>query len=290
MRLAGPDYPAPAKLNLFLHVVGRLPNGYHLLQSVFTPIDLCDRLRIEVREDGRIERANDVPGVAAEDDLAIRAARLLRDAAGTPLGATIELEKSIPMGGGLGGGSSDAATVLLVLNRLWNAGFDDEALGEIGLSLGADVPFFVQGTPAWAEGIGDRLVPFGLPPAWYVVLAPSVTVPTPEIYGASELTRNTEPLKMEDFSARPPDFLQDPRFRNDMEAVVVARYPEVRELLAWLGKHASARMTGSGGCVFAAFASREAAQQVIDQLPATMRGFVARGLEHHPLREVSSSP
>ena len=289
MNLPGPDYPAPAKLNLFLHVVGRLPDGYHLLQSVFTPIDLCDRIRIEVRDDGVIERANDVPGVAPDDDLAIRAARVLQEATGTRLGATIELEKVIPMGGGLGGGSSDAATVLLVLNRLWKAGFDEEALGEIGLTLGADVPFFVQGSPAWVEGIGDRIRPFDLPPAWYLVLAPAVSVPTAAIYGAPELTRNTEALKMEDFSAHPPDFLTDARFRNDMEAVVVARHAEVREALEWLAKRANARMTGSGGCVFAAFASREAAQQVLDQLPATMKGFVAQGLEHHPLREVSRS-
>ncbi len=290
MRLPGPDYPAPAKLNLFLHIVGRLPDGHHLLQSVFTPIDLCDLIRVQVREDGRIERVNEVAGVAEDDDLAVRAARLLKEATGTRLGASIELDKRIPMGGGLGGGSSDAATVLKVLNRLWKAGFDDEALGEIGLSLGADVPFFVQGSPAWAEGIGDRLRPIDLPPAWYLVLVPPVSVPTPAIYAAPELTRNTEALKMEDFSARPPDFLKDARFHNDMEAVVVARYPEVREGLAWLAKRASARMTGSGGCVFAAFASRGAAQQVLEELPATMKGFVARGLEHHPLREVSSSP
>jgi 4-diphosphocytidyl-2-C-methyl-D-erythritol kinase len=290
MRLPGPDYPAPAKLNLFLHIVSRLPDGSHLLQSVFTPIDLCDRIRIAVRDDGRVERANEVPGIAADDDLSVRAARLLQEATGTRLGATLEVEKNIPIGGGLGGGSSDAATVLLVLNRLWKAGFDEEALGEIGLSLGADVPFFVQGTPAWAEGVGDRLTPFELPPTWYVVLAPPVSVPTAAIYAAPELTRNTEALKMEDFSAHPPAFWIDERFRNDMEAVVIARYPEVREHLAWLGRHAKARMTGSGGCVFAAFASREAAQQVLDQLPATMRGFVARGLEHHPLREISGSP
>jgi len=289
MRLRGPDYPAPAKLNLFLHIVGRLPDGYHLLQSVFTPIDLCDRIRIEVRDDGVIERANDVPGVAPDDDLAIRAARVMQEATGTRLGATIELEKVIPMGGGLGGGSSDAATVLLVLNRLWKSGFDEEALGEIGLTLGADVPFFVQGSPAWVEGIGDVIRPFDLPPAWYVVLVPPVSVPTAAIYGAPELTRNTEALKMEDFSAHPTEFLKDSRFRNDLEAVAVARYPEVRGHLEWLARRAQARMTGSGGCVFAAFASREAAQHVLDQLPATMKGFVAQGLEHHPLREVSRS-
>ena len=289
MQLPGPDYPAPAKLNLFLHIVGRLPDGYHLLQSVFTPIDLCDVIRIEPTDDGRIERVNDVPGVAAEDDLAVRAARLLKEATGTKLGARIEVEKRIPMGGGLGGGSSDAATVLLVLNRLWKAGFDEEALGEIGLGLGADVPFFVQGSPAWVEGIGDRLRPFDLPPLWYLVVAPSVSVPTASIYGAAELTRNTEALKMEDFSAHPPEIFTEARFHNDMEPVVVARYPEVREALAWLRSRANARMTGSGGCVFAAFPSRDAAQAVFTEMPATMNGFVARGLEHHPLREVSSS-
>ena len=290
MSLPGPDYPAPAKLNLFLHVVGRLPdNGYHLLQSVFTPIDLCDVIRVQARDDGKVERVNDVPGVPADEDLAIRAARLLQEATGTPLGANIEVEKRIPMGGGLGGGSSDAATVLLVLNRLWKTGFDEEALGEIGLALGADVPFFVQASPAWVEGIGDVLRPFDLPPAWYAVVAPSVSVPTAAIYTAPELTRNTEALKMEDFSARPPDKFLEAPFRNDMERVVVARYPQVREALDWLGKRAKARMTGSGGCVFAAFSSREAAQAALDGLPATMKGFVARGLEHHPLREVSSS-
>ena len=289
MRLPGPDYPAPAKLNLFLHVVGRLSDGYHLLQSVFTPIDLCDRIRIEATGDGRIERVNDVPGVPAEDDLAVRAARLLQEATGTKQGARLEVEKAIPMGGGLGGGSSDAATVLLVLNRLWKAGFDEEALGEIGLSLGADVPFFVQGAPAWVEGIGDRLRPIELPPAWYLVLVPPVMVPTHEIYAAPELTRNTEALKMEDFSAHPQTITSEPPFHNDMEAVVTARYPEVREHLEWLAQRASARMTGSGGCVFAAFPSRDAAQAVFTEMPATMKGFVARGLEHHPLREVSSS-
>ena len=290
MIVPGPDYPAPAKLNLFLHVTGRLPdNGYHLLQSVFTPIDLCDVLRIESTEDGRIERVNEVAGVPAEADLAVRAAHLLKEATGTPKGARIEVDKRIPMGGGLGGGSSDAATVLLVLNRLWSCGFDEEALGEIGLALGADVPFFVRGAPAWVEGIGDILKPFDLPPAWYAIVAPAASVPTHEIYAAPELTRNAEALKMEDFSAHPPDFSKDPRFRNDMEAVVVARYPEVGEALAWLARRASARMTGSGGCVFAAFASREAAQAALEGLPASMRGFVARGLEHHPLREVSGS-
>ena len=289
MRLPGPDYPAPAKLNLFLHVVGRLPdNGYHLLQSVFTLIDLADAIRIQATEDGRIERVNDVPGVPADSDLSIRAAQLLQEATGTRRGARIEVEKRIPMGGGLGGGSSDAATVLITLNRLWECGFDAEALGEIGLALGADVPFFVQGSPAWVEGIGDILKPFPIPPAWYAIVVPGVSVPTHEIYAAPELTRDTEALKMEDFSAHPQE-LQGPRFRNDMEPVALARYPEVREALEWLAARAKARMTGSGGCVFAAFDSREAAQAALSGLPAKMNGFVARGLEHHPLREGSSS-
>jgi 4-diphosphocytidyl-2-C-methyl-D-erythritol kinase len=288
--LPGPDYPAPAKLNLFLHVVGRRADGYHLLQSAFVLIDRADRLRFGIRKDGTVRRVNDVPGVPADDDLVVRAARALQAKCGTRLGADIEVEKRIPMGAGLGGGSSDAATTLRALNRLWSAGLDEDALGTLGLALGADVPFFLYGRPAWVEGIGERLRPLAWPAFWYAVLTPPVEVPTGGVFAAAELTRNTEPLKMEDFSAHPPDFLQEPRFRNDMEAVVVARYPEVRAAIEWLAKRATARMTGSGGCVFAAFASREAAQQVLDQLPATMKGFVAQGLEHHPLREVSGSP
>jgi len=279
VQLPGPDYPAPAKLNLFLHVVGRRGDGYHLLQSVFTLVDLQDRLRFAVRDDGAIRRANDVPGVAADQDLVVRAALLLQEASGTSKGADIEVEKNIPIGGGLGGGSSDAATVLIVLNRLWKAGFDGEALAEIGAGLGADVPFFIFGKSAWAEGIGDRLRPIQVAPRWYVILAPPVQVPTPVAYGAAELTRNTEPLKIEDFSAQAQGF----KFHNDLEPVVTARFPEVREHLAWLRKHGDARMTGSGACVFAAFDDRESAQRVFDALPSTMKGFIAQGITQHPL-------
>ena len=281
MELSGPDYPAPAKLNLFLHVVGRRGDGYHLLQSVFTLIDLHDRLRFRVRDDGLIGRVNDVRGVASDEDLAVRAARLLQEASGTSHGADIELEKRIPLGGGLGGGSSDAATVLLILNRLWKTGFDREALAEIGAGLGADVPFFIFGRPAWVEGIGDRLRDVDVPLRWYVVLTPAVQVSTQAVYAAPELTRNTEALKMQDFSAQPADS----RFHNDLEPIVTARYPVVREHLEWLRKHGNARMTGSGSCVFAAFESRVAAQGVLDELPAAMTGFVAQGLTHHPLLE-----
>ena len=281
MQLPGPDYPAPAKLNLFLHVVGRRRDGYHLLQSVFTLIDLHDRLRFRVREDSLVTRVNEVPGVAHDEDLAVRAARLLQEATGVAQGADIEIDKRIPMGGGLGGGSSDAATVLLALNRLWRTGFDREALAEIGSGLGADVPFFIFGRPAWAEGIGDRLREVDVPLAWYVVLTPPAHVPTQAVYTAPELTRNTEALKMEDFSAQP----RDPRFHNDLESVVTARYPVVREHLEWLRRHGDARMTGSGACVFAAFASRGEAERVIEALPESMSGFIAQGLTHHPLLE-----
>lgn len=281
MRLPGPDYPAPAKLNLFLHVVGRREDGYHLLQTVFTLIDRCDRLRFRVRDDGRVERDNVVPGVPPEQDLAVRAALLLKEASGAEQGVDIEIEKAIPMGGGLGGGSSDAATVLMALDRLWETRFGAEALAELAAPLGADVPYFLHGMPAWAEGVGDRLTPIDLEPRWYLVLVPPVAVSTQAIFAAPELTRDTEPLKMEDFSARPGS----EQFRNDLEPVVTARYPVVEQHLEWLRRRAPARMTGSGACVFAAFASREEAQAVAGELPASMQGFVAQGLTQHPLRQ-----
>lgn len=282
MRLPGPDYPAPAKLNLFLHVVGRRPDGYHLLQSVFTLIDRCDRLRLRVRADGEVHRLSDLPGVPPDEDLVVRAARSLQAASGCRLGADIEVEKSIPMGGGLGGGSSDAATVLLALDRLWGTGLGPDGLARLAPALGADVPFFLFGRPAWVEGIGERLAPVALPGRWYLVLVPPVEVPTREIFSAPELTRDTEALKMEDFSAQPwPG--PGRRLRNDLEAVVAARYPQVREHLEWLGRHAPARMTGSGACVFADFGSRGEAERVLRAAPKEMTGFVAQGLMHHPL-------
>lgn len=280
MKLPGPDYPAPAKLNLFLHVVGRRDDGYHLLQTVFTLIDHCDRLRFRVRDDGVVDRVSAMEGVPAEQDLAVRAARLLQEASGSPLGADIEIDKRIPVGGGLGGGSSDAATTLLALDRLWGTNFGADALAELAGALGADVPYFLYGGPAWAEGVGDRLTPIDLEPRWYLVLVPPAMVPTREIFTAPELTRNTEPVKMKDFSARPRSKV----FRNDLERVVTARYPVVSEHLEWLRQRAPAAMTGSGACVFAEFDDPARARAVADELPATMRGFVAQGLTQHPLR------
>ncbi|MEO5691948.1 MAG: 4-(cytidine 5'-diphospho)-2-C-methyl-D-erythritol kinase [Usitatibacter sp.] len=283
MLLPGPGYPAPAKLNLFLHVVGRREDGYHLLQSVFTLIDRMDTVRLRPRDDGRIVRVSDLPGVAPADDLAVRAALMLQEASGTAKGADIEVEKHIPMGGGLGGGSSDAATVLLVLDRLWGTGFGPEALAELGAALGSDIPFFIHGSNAWVEGIGEKITPIALDPAWYLVLVPPVAVPTGVIFTDPELTRDTETLKMQDLSPRGLG-VWDAGFHNDLEPVVLARFPEVREHLQWLAQHAKARMTGSGACIFAAFESSEEAQRVLQLAPGPMQGFVAQGISHHPLR------
>lgn len=282
MALPGPGYPAPAKLNLFLHVVGRRPDGYHLLQSAFVLIDRADTLRFRVREDGAIRRVNAIEGVPEEADLVVRAAKLLREAAGTTLGADIELDKTIPMGGGLGGGSSDAATTLAVLDHLWDTRLGEARLRELGARLGADIPFFLFGRNAWVEGIGERLAPLEIPVRWYVVLVPPVHVPTPAVFAAPELTRDAAPVKMADFSATSGE----EAFRNVLEPVVVNRYPEVREHLAWLAQRGKARLTGSGGCVFAAFDGKAEAEAVLRELPPPMKGFVAQGLERHPLREV----
>jgi 4-diphosphocytidyl-2-C-methyl-D-erythritol kinase len=268
-------YPAPAKLNLFLHVVGRRADGYHLLQSVFRLIDRADTVHLELLDDGRVVREGDLPGVAEDDDLTVRAARLLQTYAPEGAGVSIRLEKVLPMGGGLGGGSSDAATVLLALNRLWQINLSREQLQQLALQLGADVPVFVFGQTAFAEGVGEILCPLSAPPAWYVVLMPPVQVPTAAIFAAPELTRNTPALKIARFSAG--------MGRNDLQPVVVSRYPEVARALAWLAQFGEGKMTGSGACVFASFGTEDAAWNVLRQLPETMQGFVAQGLDMHPL-------
>lgn len=269
-------YPAPAKLNLFLHVVGRRTDGYHLLQSVFRFVDYGDSLYFTVRDDGAINRINALPGLAPESDLCVRAARLLQQTSGCRLGVDITLEKRLPMGGGLGGGSSDAATTLLTLNRLWNLNLSRAELQILGLKLGADVPVFIFGQSAFAEGVGEILQPLALPPAWYVVLVPPVSVPTAEIFSSEELTRATFPIKMAAFSTG--------YGRNDLQPVVCRKYPPVAESLAWLGEFGDARMTGSGACVFAAFATEQEARAVFARCPGSMNGFVARGLDQHPLQ------
>lgn len=270
---------APAKLNLFLHVVGRRADGYHLLQTVFRFVDFCDRLTLALREDGLIRLVVPTPGVPAEQDLCVRAARRLQAASGTALGADIALEKRIPMGGGLGGGSSDAAATLLGLNRLWGTRWSRHRLQALGLELGADVPVFIFGENAFAEGVGEELSPIRLEPAWYLILTPPVHVSTPRVFASKELTRNTIPIKIPPFSVE--------HGRNDLEPVVCSEYPEVARHLEWLGrfgKHArKVAMTGSGACVFAEFSTESAARAAWAQIPADMTGFVARGLERHPM-------
>ena len=278
--MTGPrQYPAPAKLNLMLRVTGRRADGYHLLQTVIRFIDYGDTLTFRVREDGVVGRVNDVEGVPAADDLAVRAAQRLRRACGTRLGVDITLEKRLPLGGGLGGGSSDAATTLVALNDLWRAGLSRERLLALALELGADVPVFVGGRNALAEGIGERLAPLNLLPAWYLVLIPPVQVPTARIFSDNQLKRDSKPIKITAFSVE--------QAGNDLEPVVCREYPEVARHLAWLRQAAPAWVTGSGACVFAAFPTEQAARRVWDQAPGGMRGFIARGLERHPLHDLA---
>ena len=268
------DWPAPAKLNLFLHVVGRRADGYHLLQTVFRFLDFGDSLSFAPRNDDRILLATPLPGVPPEQDLTVRAARLLRQAAGIRQGVEIRLAKRLPLGGGLGGGSSDAATVLLALNRLWGTKLSSAQLQQIGLELGADVPIFIHGHAAFAEGVGERFVDVDLPPAWYLVLAPPVTVPTAEIFGAPDLRRDAPVMNAADW--RPG------MGGNDLEPVACRLYPEVARHLAWLRQFGPAQMSGSGACVFTAFATPDAAHAAYAGLPPGMQGFVAHGLDRSP--------
>lgn len=271
------DWPAPAKINLFLHVIGRRADGYHLLQTVFRFIDVCDRLRFAPRADDKIVLSTPLAGTPAEQNLALRAAIALRGATGIRQGITITIDKRLPVGGGLGGGSSDAATTLLALNQLWNAGLSSRALQTIGLGLGADVPIFIYGHSAFAEGVGEQLTRVAIPPAWYLVLVPSVAVPTAAIFSDPALRRDTPTIQ--------PDHWRPGFGDNDLEAVACHLYPEVARHLQWLGQHGPARMSGSGACCFAEFNDEASARAILAQLPAGMKGFVARGIDRHPLAE-----
>lgn len=270
-------WPAPAKLNLFLHVIGRRPDGYHSLQTVFQLLDYCDELTIEPTADGAIRRPEGAAGVAAEDDLVVRAARLLQAESGCGRGAEIRVHKRIPAGGGLGGGSSDAATVLLALNQMWRLHWPADRLAALGSRLGADVPVFVHGHSAWAEGTGGQLTPVELPAAWYLVVCPDCAVSTAEIFAAAELTRDSPETTISGFLSAGG--------RNDCEPVVRRRYPAVGAALDWVDARTSrgrARLTGTGSCVFAAFGSDAEARAALEGLPHRWTGFVARGLAESP--------
>lgn len=269
-------WPAPAKLNLFLHVVGRRADGYHLLQTVFRFIDRADFLRFSPRDDGQIVLATPLPDVPPESDLTVRAARLLQQATGTRQGVTLRLEKHLPMGGGLGGGSSDAATVLLALNYLWQTGLERSALEKLGLALGADVPVFIHGRNAFAEGVGERFTDVELPARYYVVLRPAINVATEIIFGAPELRRDTPPMT--------PAAWHDGIGHNDLEEVACSRFPLVAEYLSWLKQYApDTMMTGSGACIFAALSTRKEAEDILARIPEGMEGWIAAGLVEHPL-------
>ena len=285
------ELPAPAKLNLFLRIVGRRADGYHSLQTVFQFVDLADRVRIARRSDTRLRRTADIHGVAESDDLVIRAARLLRDEFGANSGADIGVEKRIPLGGGLGGGSSDAATTLVGLNRLWEIGAEINHLEKLALQLGADVPVFVRGHAAWAEGVGACLHPIALEEPWYVLILLPFAVPTVDVFRASALTRNSPRLRMDRVVRGHEGATDSPvpierllaATRNDCESVVNDMYPPVGAALRWLGQHAPARMTGTGATVFAPFDTHEKAVEVAGEIPEPWKGLVTKGLNRSPL-------
>ena len=282
MKLArwGRYWPAPAKLNLFLHVLGRRDDGYHRLQTAFQFLDHGDALAFEQRRDGAVRRPEGMAGLPESDDLAVRAALLLREAAGIKKGVSIRVRKRIPAGGGLGGGSSDAATTFVALNHLWKSDLSTDELARLGLSLGSDIPVFVRGRAAFADGIGEQLQATDWDCPWYLVVDPGCAVSTAEIFAAPELTRNTPETTISGFLSTGG--------RNDFEPVVRRRYPPVAEALDWLASYGPARMTGTGGCCFIGFDSEVMAQAVLQQLPAAWTGFVARGLNRSPLLDYRS--
>ena len=268
-------WPAPAKLNLTLRILGRRADGYHRLQTLFQFLDVGDDLHLTVRPDGQIRLLIPVPGVPDEENLVVRAARLLQAVTGCQLGVDLRLDKRLPQGGGLGGGSSDAATTLVALNQLWGTGLGEDELAELGLALGADVPVFVRGRAAWGEGVGERLTPVMVPECWFLVMTPPCMVTTADVFRHPKLTRNSPSITIADFISGDD--------RNDCLEVVRGGYPPVARAIDWLDGFARARLTGTGACVFASFSSRTEAEDVLLQAPAELPGFVARGLNRSPL-------
>lgn len=267
--------PAPAKLNLFLHITGRRDDGYHTLQTLFQFLDYADTLHFTPRSDGEIRLLDHLPGVSDQDNLILRAARLLQQATGSTLGADIKLDKRLPIGGGIGGGSSDAATTLVGLNYLWQTQLSLEHLADLGLQLGADVPVFVHGRAAWAEGVGEELTPVELDEPWYLVVVPDCQVSTQEIFSDELLTRDSSPITLAAF--------REHGGRNDCLPVAKARYTEIRNTLILLNKYCEAKMTGTGSCLFGAFPNEREADKVRARLPATLQTFVAKGCNVSPL-------
>lgn len=266
---------APAKLNLMLHITGRRPDGYHDLQTVFQLLDRGDTLSFTTRDDDKIHLSPSIAGLPDEQNLIVRAAKLLQSASTQKCGANIVLDKKLPMGGGIGGGSSNAATTLVGLNKLWGAGLNEDQLAELGRQLGADVPVFVRGRSAWAEGVGERLQPLELPEIWYLVLTPACHVSTAEIFSNKGLTRDTPIIKVAAFF--------EGSSQNDCEPLVRSLFPEVDFAIKWLGQYGNSRMTGTGASVFASFESKVTAQAVLEKIPKELSGFLAKGVNISPL-------
>jgi len=269
-------WPAPAKLNLFLHITGRRDDGYHLLQSTFQFLDYCDEIGFELTDDGQISRKTEIPGVAEADDLIVRAAKLLQQSTGSTQGVNLYIKKKLPMGGGLGGGSSDAATVLVVLNQLWKTGLSKQQLADLGLKLGADVPVFVHGVAAFVEGVGEQISPISPAENWVLVIHPQINVSTAQIFNDPALTRDCAAIKICDLS--------EAVLKNVCEPIACSHYPQIAEAISWLsGYNQNARMTGTGACVFAEFGTQQEAEGLLQRLPEKWQGFVAKGVNQSPL-------
>jgi 4-diphosphocytidyl-2-C-methyl-D-erythritol kinase len=272
-------WPAPAKLNLFLHITGQREDGYHTLQTIFQFVDLADELEFTLRKDGEIHRTSDLAGVPEDQDLVVRAARMLQQEGKCSLGVDIKVTKKLPMGGGLGGGSSDAATTLVALNSLWNLDLSEDMLLQLGLQLGADVPIFIHGQAVWAEGIGEQFSEVELPEPWYLILLPACEVSTAELFSDPRLTRDCHPITIRNFLSG--------QAKNVFEPLVRSRYPEVDRAMHWLSGFADAKLTGTGACVFAAFATRAKAEKAYAKCPDDIKAYVARGLNRSPLRDAA---